>query len=511
MKITNPTVEVIAPMPPDAILAHIERCARICYQSDTGDAEKLVRRLIRDGHESTIEHINITAIIVTDRGVTHELVRHRLASYCVTGDTVLRSMTQKSWTVGELYKWQSDHRRRGRIRLINLRSMDERTRTIVPNKIEKIHYVGTKPVFLLVTESGRQIKCTADHKIATPEGYVELQGLKAGDEVLSNGKELLDNPDWIRWYYIEENHTRKETAAAIGCSEATLYKAFKRHGIKKPWSDRPNRVPGHGVKGMFSEAAIQRLRESKLGKNNPSYRADRASLSLSGAYGDAHRSVTKEKCEFCGATKGLEIHHIDKRPHNNSPENVKVLCARCHHLWHKPGAVGVFADKIVSIEPAGSEDVYDVTMAAPFHNFVANGIVVHNCQESTRYCNYGKDKFGNEIAVICPPGLDDPDAYAVWDDAMRHAEAAYMRLLRNGVPPEIARSVLPTGLKTQIAMTCNLREWRHFVKLRALGHHGKPHPQIREIALMILERLYEAVPVVFDDLWEEAHECTPRN
>lgn len=75
-----------------------------------------------------------------------------------------------------------------------------------------------------------------------------------------------------------------------------------------------------------------------------------------------------------------------------------------------------------------------------------------------------------------------------------------------GRTPQEARSILPNSLKTEIVMTANLREWRHFLSLRACGSTGKPHPQMLEVAVPLLKELRERVPVVFDDLepmeWE---------
>lgn len=507
MKIINANVEFITPIDGQAVLKHIEQCGRVCYKSEAKitdtSAPAFVAGIIKRGHESVLEHYSFTVKFTCDRGVSHELVRHRLASYCVTGDTVIRGIGGKSWTVKELFDWQSDKKRKGRLKLIEARSMDDATRTIVGNRIMGVHFMGEKPVFGVRTESGRTLKCTGDHRIATPGGYVPLSDLSAGDEVLSNGFELLENPDWIRWYYIEENHTRKETAEVIGCSEATLYKVFQKYGIKKPWSDRPNRHPGHGRKGMFSAETKQKLSEAKSGIKNSMYKEDRSLLTVSGAYQEANRMFAKERCENCGVEENLEIHHIDKNPRNNVPENAKVLCSKCHKLWHKPGTIGVFRDKIASIEPVGVDAVYDISMADPHHNFVANGVVVHNCQESTRYCNYNKADFGSEITVIKPCFLrPHTDGFNLWEESCLCAEQTYFNLLECGCSPQEARSVLPNSLKTEVIMTANIREWRHFLKLRC---SPAAHLQMQELALILLEKVHDLIPVCFDDLWSGYH------
>lgn len=127
------------------------------------------------------------------------------------------------------------------------------------------------------------------------------------------------------------------------------------------------------------------------------------------------------------------------------------------------------------------------------HEIVRHRLASYS-QESTRYCNYSKDKFGNEITVIEPPGLSDLGK-AHWNQAMKMCEGQYLELLALGTPPEIARSVLPNALKTEIVMTCNLREWRHFFKLRT---SKAAHPQMREIARPMLAEFRKRIPVIFD-------------
>ena len=83
------------------------------------------------------------------------------------------------------------------------------------------------------------------------------------------------------------------------------------------------------------------------------------------------------------------------------------------------------------------------------------------------------------------------------------AEDAYTALIQSGRSPQEARAVLPTCLKTEVVMTANLREWRHFFKLRALELTGKAHPQMVEVALPLLKELQGKIPVVFDDLVKE--------
>lgn len=120
-------------------------------------------------------------------------------------------------------------------------------------------------------------------------------------------------------------------------------------------------------------------------------------------------------------------------------------------------------------------------------------------QESTRYCNYSKGKFG-EIVVIDPFWIKNQYVYDLWYDTCTKAERTYMELLSIGWTPQQARIVLPNSLKTEIVMTGNYREWRHFFELRACDKHGVAHPQMHEVAVPALRAVQKCIPVIFDDL-----------
>lgn len=166
-----------------------------------------------------------------------------------------------------------------------------------------------------------------------------------------------------------------------------------------------------------------------------------------------------------------------------------------------------------SIIKSGHESVIEhqnISVKVICDRGVSHEIVRHRLasysQESTRYCNYTGEKFGGEITVInLAAGFEydltseaDWRKFSIWRDAVRSAEWYYIMMIDAGAKPEEARSVLPNSTKTEIVMTMNLREWRHFLRLRG----GKAaHPQIREVADMILELFHAEIPVVFDDIW----------
>lgn len=150
---------------------------------------------------------------------------------------------------------------------------------------------------------------------------------------------------------------------------------------------------------------------------------------------------------------------------------------------------------------------YNISVKIVCDRGITHEIVRHRlasyCQESTRYCNYTKDKFRNEITVIDPCFLEKGSReYFIWKRSMEQAEKAYFDLLDCGCTAQQARDVLPNSLKTEIVMTANIREWRHFLRLRC---SSAAHLQMQEVAKMILNEFLRNMPVLFDDVREEIY------
>lgn len=131
------------------------------------------------------------------------------------------------------------------------------------------------------------------------------------------------------------------------------------------------------------------------------------------------------------------------------------------------------------------------------HEIVRHRIASYS-QESTRYCNYTGEKFGNELTFIKPCFWNEEDPkYQIWVKQMEDIEKNYNILIGMGASAQEARSILPNSLKTEIVVTMNIREWRHFFKLRC---SSAAHPQMQEIAKILLQSFKKKVPVVFDDI-----------
>lgn len=188
-------------------------------------------------------------------------------------------------------------------------------------------------------------------------------------------------------------------------------------------------------------------------------------------------------------------------------EQAGRVCYKSEDLITEDSAIK-FAQNIINRGHEAVLEHYSFTVKFIVDRGVSHEIVRHRvasyCQESTRYCNYSKDKFGKEITVIKPCFWNETEdenqqyiKYTIWERGVLDSESAYFELLDIGATPQEARAVLPNSLKTEVVMTANIREWRHFFKLRT---SSAAHPQIREVAIPLLKECQEKIPVLFDDI-----------
>lgn len=127
-------------------------------------------------------------------------------------------------------------------------------------------------------------------------------------------------------------------------------------------------------------------------------------------------------------------------------------------------------------------------------------------QESTRYCNYGNFRNVTFINPIdCFPEENREEIMKEWTQACKDAEEHYLKMLLLGASPEMARTVLNSSTKADIVVTANMREWRHIFKLRAVGTTGRPHPQMVECMMPLLEQVGKAMPELFGDILNLQH------
>lgn len=495
-------------------LETIELAGRTCYKSEdkiTRDSASKFVKMLRDRkHHAMLEFGNAIVKFITNRGVTHELVRHRLCSFCLSGDTKILRYNQgrKHLTIKELYDRQFDDKLKGRNKLIKLRSITPNN-VVIPNGINKVIKSGYKEVYEVRTKLGYNIKTSKNHIFFTPDGQIKLKNLNVGDNVFVNGTQSINiDKDWLYKKYHLDCESISNIANEVNCSYHTIRKYITKYGLSKkigakpqnfaPWNKGLTENDDDRIKNQ-ANALRDNHHNNGYKEQNSNWKGNNLS-SISSARCRFSR-MAKIKCHYCGDKFLLENHHKDENPNNYKIKNKLTLCRKCHNLIHHGYNVKkVISDKITEIKCIGVEMTYDICMNSPYHNFIANGFVVHNSQESTRYCNYG----GQEIEFIKPVWFIDnwekDEACFNWYTSVRDSETAYNILIDCGWRPEQAREVLPNSLKTEICVNANLREWRHIFQLRT---SPQAHPQIRELMISCLNGFKKEIPVLFDDINNE--------
>ncbi len=117
--------------------------------------------------------------------------------------------------------------------------------------------------------------------------------------------------------------------------------------------------------------------------------------------------------------------------------------------------------------------------------------------ESTRYCSYDKDKYGNEISVINPVYIKDIEMYKIWKETIEKMESGYMKMKELGATTDMCRNLLPHSTAAEYTMTANIREWKHIFNLRANNH---VHPAVRQVMIPLLKYFKEQMPEIFEEI-----------
>lgn len=528
MNIIKPKVE-IEPFNGIKIMKNIERACRTCYRSEGNITEdsykKLITNCINRGHESVLEHEKITIRLTCDIGVYKDLTRHRIASfsiestrYCVAGSTKLTFKNPHNrYTVAELYNMVQNSKN-GSWKRIKIRQLDENTGKLQYSNIKSIYKTGIKKCYKIVTDLHYELVCTLDHQIYTPNGYMKLQDLKINDYIYVNGQTitqpLYQNYDWLYYQYVTLNKSYVEIAAEFGYVLSTVKKwghkfklPYKGCGYKnsnrEPWNKGLSENDDIRVKNQANALRKNRYDRWKVDSYD---RAPNGQVILE-ATDKVYRKYRKDYCEICDRKDcKLEVHHKDGNHNNFNETNFITVCPKCHQGVENKSLDILYADKIIAIEYVGDLEVYDIEMNNDNHNFVANGVIVHNC-------NYGKDKFDNELKFIEPVFYTDTwkdrnyEGSVMskeelksffWYKIMSDIESTYMNMnnLCECTPDEM-RMILPHSTAAEVTMTANIREWKHILELRC---SKGAHPAVQQIMIPLLLYFKEQMPEIFNNI-----------
>ena len=489
------------------------------WQTSEETQEDFIQKLRGMGHYSPFEHATFTfGIDGVSRVLLAQLTRHRIASFCLDGDTVLyRDMSNrnvKKSTIKELYdNYQGS--KSGRLKLMNIRCVDEKTGILTTNGISQVMYSGKKPVYKVTTDAGYSINSTLEHRFYTKSGWKQLKDISIGDLVWVNGIELYKDRDWLAQKYQNENISQEKIAILCGISKHTVRSWIRKHNLQKELGSWTVGVAPHNKgKNKNNYPPLARTSEKLVGNTNspgwsgeihPSWKGD--SITIYGGYSRANRQFIRSfYCELCGG-EGKEVHHIDNDPTNNASENLIELCVSCHKQIHKGAVIKKMKlSQITSIEFIDERDTYDIEMLSPHHNFVANGFIVHNSVQSQRYVKYEVDEVDlHDLFEIPFAILDGSDkTFDSYMDALEEVANAYENLVdclqQSGLSKteaaENARYILPGSMKTNLVMTMNARELMHFFELRCCN---RAQEEIRQLAWTILRLLEEKFPSIFSN------------
>lgn len=440
---------------------------------------------------------------------------------------------------------------KNRLRDMHIKCYDDNTKMLTTAHIKDVFKTGVKPIFEVVMADGKRIKTTKEHKFLTKNGFFSLEEI-VGLEMVSNRAVMnVKNPiiavngipcyrdrDWL----IEKKQESLFKGGGIpwiantyGINYNTLRKWIRIHGLQYTKKEVARTVDVWN-KGKFGYSTGTRTREVRLkmresalarGSNHNWYRGGNSKKRepLNGVDVKDFRAKNKNTCAECGAKSGvLDIHHIvpvsvDPTLQHNV-DNWKLLCRECHKELHrkidmtgwqnisaKNRVKNAYVPKWVAIRGItylGEEETYDIEVDHTSHNYIANGIIVHNSQ---RYADPTSMDFEIREARLQDTKnrqnsieTDDKklqDAWNVQQEIVQiQAINTYKWALENGIAKEVARSVLPEGMTTsRIYMKGSLRSWIHYIELRSDNGTQKEH---REIAIECANVISAIFPMIKD-------------
>ena len=444
---------------------------------------------------------------------------------------------------------------RWRIKRMRVRVLDEQTNEFTHGHICDVIDKGLQPVYRLTLEDGKQLTLTENHRLLTPSGWqtmreaVGLDGFGEGARMsrechlMANGAPAHQDASWLRARR-EEGRSVQEIADEAGCSYHTVRKWLRRHDLSFQPGERSHVPWNKGVTGYrttlrHTPEHLESIRRARSGPSSNFWRGgtsgDRATVAAWTTLQapKVHRQYDYT-CQACGVHGGaLHAHHIApvwlEPARSREIGNLISVCGDCHRRIHRTrdselefmrrntGWIGFARDvdapsrkgfkltshpvRVVALQYVGVRQTYDLSIEGPWHNFVANGLVVHNSfnEFSMRYAKATDDFYvpdpDDVRTQVGKPGAYrfEPVSPELAEEAREEiaavyeeAYAAYARLVEKGVARELARSVLPVGAYTQFYWTVNARALMNFVSLRNA-----------EFAQLEIRRYAEAVEAFF--------------
>ncbi len=503
----------------------------------------------RNGHALTRETADAVRRLAAQgrsiRGIAKTLcIGRRAVRSCLVGTNELRDS-----------RW--------RVRRMNLRVLNEENGEFETGHISEIFDKGLQPVYRLTLADGKRLTVTENHRLLTQDGWRTMRaavglvgsGGSARAErdclLMTNGMPLHQDPTWLRRQR-QVGRTVQEIADEAGCSYHTVRKWLARHDLRfsreeryrsrRPWNAG---LRGYKINLEVSERHKQAIRRARSGPRSNFWRGGVSSHRASIARWTTEQAPRVRQqcgytCQRCGTRGGkLHAHHIAPvwldPAHALDLGNLISVCDDCHSRIHRTRESELafarrFADRIgfvknlplrprsgfkltahavpvVDVEYVGIRQTFDLAVEGPSHNFLANGVVVHNSfnEFSMRYAK-ATDDFYVPAPEDVRTQVGKPGAYSfepVPDEiaettrerlrgVYEMAYRTYEELVELGVARELARAALPVGAYTEFYWTVNARSLMNFVSLRAAETAQR---EIRRYAEACERFLAELMPV----------------
>lgn len=563
VSITNPILE--KELTPEEFIVYIARVSNPSNQLNTETAPRLLQYLIKHKHWSPLEFVDMTVEITTRRSIAAQILRHKSFSFqefCMSGESEiyfdLPGQAEKGkrqlykLKLKDIYrKWNSKDafgkKLRERIKKMYVRVYDEATKTLTHAHIKDVFQTGIKPIFEIELYNGKKIRCTKEHKVLSKEGFVSLE-VGAGLELVANtaiikNKEFLigtngipvhQSPEWMKeqkQLSIKNKTGVNGIAVNAGVSYHTIRKWLKIHGLQftKKEVGKYSVIWNKGIYGYkrkpLSKETIMKMKlkarkgsASNLWKGGVE-RSERQKITdWCGSIRQIKLKDSNYSCVKCGCSENLELDHI--KPVYSHPElgfsydNIQVLCRKCHRekhnisgeqkIWrekHIGNTMTVSWSKIKYVKYLGEEMTYDMEIDHHSHNYVSDGVIVHNSQRYSSATNIQPIELRKQAEKNRQSSSEEYDPSWVGgvklsDIVDGHFEASlnlYNSMLEAGIAREVARDVLPLATETTMYMKGSLRSWIHYLQLRMAEDTQKEH---REIANEIFEILQQNFPVI---------------
>ena len=489
MKIVQPTVEIIDH---NNLLRNIELGGRVCYKSEgamgEGSDERLIEKLKSLKHESVFEHGVITVKFLTDRGVTHELVRHRMAAYSQESTRYVSSADTKQFAVVSdkdvVEKYNSG---------LSMRRVSELSRGMY-SEWEVYKILESEGVEKRALGNTGVVFSDYFDKIDTVEKAYLLGLIQADGSVRSTGSPQVTITQHTKfsWYiqrmirnFIRPSAKRgkdknchsisvvsREICDSLAAKGVVPNKSREQTqgNINALWASIPTSLIPSFLRGFLDgDGGIRFFKQSNKGET------DSCNISWNG------NPLLLEKIqEWLGTTLSYKA-NVVKHTQTDVIQRLSVT------------------------QPEVGEALVRLMLEGfvfPYGHPAKTSRMIERIGGTYRMAEWGDPKF----KVVMPFWmLQKPDLDLwIWLEAMDQAEDNYTALRENGASAQEARSVLPNSLKTEIQVTANVREWRHILKLRT---SRDAHPQIRQIMVPLAIELAKRWPILFGEYADVTHDA----